>query len=198
MEEGLDIFGESDTASGRRRFVERLDGFIGEEGSDPQIGDVPLTQLFGRGWYWGSQEFSERLQKRLEGMAPRKSRNYRSRLAGPTRDHGERRAREIIAATEAHYDMDEAALCEDCRKDLRRASVAWALAKETSVPHAWNSEKLYLKSAANASQQIRRFHLAGKGPGEGFEGMEAVAEARITSLIVLRVSDVQARRGCYV
>lgn len=40
-------------------------------------------------------------------------------------------------------------------------SVAWAVAKETSVPHAWIAERLNLKSAANASQQIRRFH---KGP----------------------------------
>jgi putative transposase len=158
VEEGLDLFGESDTAKGRKRFVERLDGFIREEGSDPQIGEVPLTQLFNRGWYWGSQEFSERLQKRLEGMAPRKSRNYRSRLAGPTRDHGERRAREILAEAAAHYGIDEAALREDRRGDWRRASVAWAVAKETSVPHAWIAEKLNLKSAANASQQIRRFH----------------------------------------
>ena len=55
--------------------------------------------------------------------------------------------------------MDEAALTEDRRKDWRRASVAWAVAKETSVPHAWIAEELNLKSAANASQQIRRFQL---------------------------------------
>jgi hypothetical protein len=50
-------------------------------------------------------------------------------------------------------------LQQDRRGDWRRSSVAWALAKETSVPHAWIAEKLNLKSAANASQQIRRFHL---------------------------------------
>jgi hypothetical protein len=31
--------------------------------------------------------------------------------------------------------------------------------KETSVPQEWIAERLNLKSAANASQQIRRFHL---------------------------------------
>ncbi len=30
--------------------------------------------------------------------------------------------------------------------------------KETSVPQEWIAEHLNLKSAANASQQIRRFH----------------------------------------
>jgi hypothetical protein len=51
------------------------------------------------------------------------------------------------------------------------------LAKETSVPQVWIAERLNLKSAANASQQIRRFHLVPeqeqpkevKGHGNGQE-----------------------------
>ena len=58
-------------------------------------------------------------------------------------------------------------LRQDRRGDWRRSSVAWALAKETSVPHAWFAEKLNLESAANASPQIRRFHLV---PHAGCQG----------------------------
>jgi hypothetical protein len=92
-------------------------------------------------------------------MAPRKSRNYRSRSEGPSKDHGEKRARGILAEAMAHYGMTGDELRQDRRGDWRRRSVAWALAKETSVPHAWIAEKLNLKSAANASQQICRFHF---------------------------------------
>lgn len=155
----LDLYGERDDAAGRRRFVERLDGFVREERSDPSAFDLPLSKSFERGWYWGSQAFRERLAARLEVMAPRKSRNYRSRSAGPSKDHGEKRARGILTEAMAHYGMTGDELRQDRRGDWRRSSVAWALAKETSVPHAWIAEKLNLKSAANASQQIRRFHL---------------------------------------
>jgi hypothetical protein len=153
----LDLCGEDDTVAGRRRFVERLDGFVRSEQSDPQIGEVPLSKQFERGWYWGSQDFRERLLKRIGKLVPKKSRNYRSRSAGPAKDHGEKRALEIIVEACAHYGMSKGELRTIRRGDWKRASVAWALAKETGVPHAWIAEQLNLKSAANASQQIRRF-----------------------------------------
>ena len=97
------------------------------------------------------------LSKRIEALGARKSRDYRSRREGPARDHGIRRAAEIVAEGGAHYGMDESDLRRDRRGDWRRSSAAWAVAKETSVPHAWIAERLNLKSAANASQQIRCF-----------------------------------------
>ena len=157
-EAGLDLFGEADTVAGRRRLVDRLDGFIRAEQSDPQVHDLPLSKHFERGWFWGSQDFRERLLSQLEKLDPKKSRNYRSRSAGPSKDHGEKRAHEILAEGAAHYGMSEITLREDRRGDWTRSSVAWALAKETNVPHAWIAEKLNLKSVPNASQQIRRFH----------------------------------------
>jgi len=54
--------------------------------------------------------------------------------------------------------MSHESLREDRRGDWRRSFVARALARETSVVYAWIAEELNLKSAANASQQIRRFH----------------------------------------
>lgn len=76
---------------------------------------------------------------------------------GPAKDRGIRRAGKIIAEACGHYKMDEASLKIDRRGDGRRRSVAWAAAKETSVPQERIATRLNLKSAANASQQIRRF-----------------------------------------
>jgi hypothetical protein len=93
--EGLDLLGSTDTVAGRHRFIERLDGFIREEQSDPLAGDVPLSKQFELIWFWGSELFRERLVARIEKMGQRKSRNYRCRREGPARDHGRRKAEEI-------------------------------------------------------------------------------------------------------
>ena len=156
--EGLDLLGSPDTVAGRRRFIERLDGFIREEQSDPLAGEVPLSKQFERGWFWGSEAFRERLVARIEKMGERKSRNYRSRSEGPAKDHGLRRAEEILAEGAKHFGFTGEELRQNRWGDWRRSAVAWAIAKETSVPQEWIAEHLNLKSAANASQQIRRFH----------------------------------------
>jgi len=156
--EGLELFGQPDSAAGRRRFVEHLDGVARAENADPKgAKEVPLAKRFERGWYWGSEAFRERLIEKIDQLGNRRSRNYRSRVTGPTGDHGKAQANRIIAEGASHYGFSEEALREDRRGDWRRASVAWAVAKETSVPQAWIAERLNLKSAANASQQIRRF-----------------------------------------
>ena len=155
--EGLDLAGNPDTVAGRRRYIERLDGFIRAEGGDPEMEGVPLSKQFERGWFWGSEAFRERLANRIESLGVRKSRDYRSRKEGPAKDHGIKRAGNIIAEACVHYKLDEASLKIDRRGDWRRSSVAWAVAKETSVPQEWIANRLNLKSPANASQQVRRF-----------------------------------------
>src|SRR5690606_34684887 len=67
-EEGLALFGEADTTRGRRRFVERLDGFVRAGRSDPELENLPLSKHFERGWYWGTQDFRDRLLAQLEKL----------------------------------------------------------------------------------------------------------------------------------
>ena len=43
------------------------------------------------------------------------------------------------------------------RSDLRRAAIAWAIWKQSSVSQEWIAEKLGMKSRQNVSQRIRRF-----------------------------------------
>lgn len=118
---------------------------------------VSLSKKFERGWYWGSESFRERLGNRIAGLGDRKSRNYHGRNSGPSGDHGRKQASRIVKEGAEHYGMSIAELKKDRRGDWRRSSVAWAVAMETSVTQEWIAETLNLKSAANASQQIRRF-----------------------------------------
>ena len=158
MPKGLDLLGSPDTVAGRRRFIERLDGFIREEQGNPLAEEVPLSKQFERGWFRGSEAFRERLVARIGKMGQRKIRNYRSRTEGPAKDHGLRRAEEILAEGAKHFGFTAEELRQNRRGDWRRSAVAWAIAKETRVPQEWIAERLNLKSAANASQPIRRFH----------------------------------------
>jgi hypothetical protein len=59
------------------------------------------------------------LANRIEKLGARKSRDYRSRKDGPAKDHGIKRAGEIIAEACDHYKMDEASLKLDRRVDGR-------------------------------------------------------------------------------
>ena len=81
-EVGMERLGYVDTAGGRRRMVEELDRRALSEGR--QSGLVPLPEEVDarmshlrRGWYWGSQEFAEKLRGMLgQKMDAPRSRAY--------------------------------------------------------------------------------------------------------------------------
>jgi hypothetical protein len=110
-----------------------------------------------RGWYWGGQEFRERLEKLIPKM---KNRNYRSSALG--RDAGIADARKILHRAERHFGLGESEVGKLPRGDLRRTAIGWAIHRQCCIPLGWIVEQLNLSSAANASQQIRR--LASRKP----------------------------------
>ena len=86
-----------------------------------------------------------------------KNRNYRSSALG--RDAGIADARRILHRAEQHFRLGEGELGRLPRGDLRRAAIGWAIRRQCCVPLIWVAEQLNLSSAANASQQIRRFDV---------------------------------------
>ena len=164
--EGLSLFQEKDTVAGRRRFVERLDACARAESSD-SAGVVEkegqsLQSTLRRGWYWGSETFKERLLDAYGSESIEGSR--RSMKSSPAlKDFALGSAEAILRDGMKHYGMTEEEMGSHSRGDLRRASIAWAIWKRTSVPQAWMAEKMGLKSAANVSQTVRRFDRMGKG-----------------------------------
>ena len=73
-----------------------------------------------RGWYWGGQEFRERLEKLIPKM---KNRNYRT--SALWRDAGISDATKILDRAERHFGLDEGEVGKLPRSDLRRADGAW-------------------------------------------------------------------------
>jgi REP element-mobilizing transposase RayT len=161
VEKGLSAFGLGDSAGGRRKFVERLDRRIVSEGMEKA--GVPLLEAevdaryshLRRGWYWGSQAFGERMLKLgRKHLQKDRHRSYRSSLEALA--YGEVRAEELLREGLAAAGLSEAELGQLPGSDLRKVVVAGVIWERTTVGMKWIGQKLAMKSAANASQQIRR------------------------------------------
>lgn len=164
--EGLDIFGERDGTRGRRRFVERLDEIARCEAADKagvaELEGQSLQSTMRRGWYWGSQEFRERLVDRFGGKIGT-DRDRELRSSGLHRRHDEKGAEEILAQAQGHFGLSLEELRRPVRGDRRRVAVAWALVRRTSVPQGRIAEWLGLRTGANVSQRVKRFEQEDAG-----------------------------------
>jgi len=168
--EGLAAFGYPDMVAGRRRFVERLDRRAVEEG----MGRAGLPVLeaqadrrcshLRRGWYWGSQAFAERMLKMGDPVLGRpRHRTYRA--GGESRAHGQREAERLLEEGLQAAGLTRGELAALPGSDGRKAAVAKVIWEQTTVSQSWIAEKLFMKSPANASQQIRRY----EGSAKSFE-----------------------------
>jgi REP element-mobilizing transposase RayT len=160
-DEALAAFGCADTPAGRKRWVQRLDdrahaearAKCGMPAPEPER-DARRSDLR-RGWYWGSQAFAERILKVGEAVL-KKPRHRSARASQEKRAHGEQEARRLLAEGLAVAGLSEAALKKLPGSDARKVAVARVVWEQTTVDMTWLAVHLHLRSAANASQQIRR------------------------------------------
>ena len=157
--EGLAMAQCADTAAGRRRFVEHLDGRAQEEGIRAGViepGEDRRHSHLRHGWYWGSQAFAERmLQLAGKGMATRRNRTYRS--AALFRAHDEREAQRLLDGGLAAVGLSAKELDSLPGSDVRKVALANLLLERTVARQSWIAEKLAMSSAANVSQQVSRY-----------------------------------------
>lgn len=160
--EGLAMAQCPDTAAGRRRFVAHLDQRAQEEGSR-RAGVIAPENDHRRshlrhGWYWGSQAFAERTLKLAErAVMSRRNRTYRS--GAVSRAHDEREAERLLSGGLAAAGLKENALSHLPGSDLRKRALASLLMERTVARQSWIAERLAMRSAANVSQQVRRYRL---------------------------------------
>ena len=159
VSEGLAMAQCADTVAGRRRFVEHLDQRALEDGTrkagviSPE-GDCRRSHLR-HGWYWGSQEFAERMLKLAEkAVRSRRNRTYRS--GAVSKAHDEREAERLLREGLAAAGLEEEALEALPGSDTRKVALARLLIGRTVARQSWIAERLAMCSAANVSQQVRR------------------------------------------
>jgi hypothetical protein len=154
------ILGLEDTVRGRREMVERLDArglAEGEDSGRPAKGEVVDRRLsdLKRGWYWGSQEFAERMLGLTKALRkPRKSRAYQR--TPEVLHHGELAAREILERGLRREGLREQDLPRLRANDPRKVAVAREIWTMTSVGQGWIAEHLAMKNAANVSLALHR------------------------------------------
>ncbi len=159
--DGLGAFGFDDTDSGRKEFAERLERRMLAEGLEkagiPAVSeeiDKRLSNLE-RGWYWGSQEFAERMLKIGECVL-KKLRHPGSMAAKEIRAHGEEEAKRLIREGLAAAGLDAEELKKRQGSDPLKAVLAEIVWRQTTVNMAWIAHALNMRSAGNVRQQIRR------------------------------------------
>jgi hypothetical protein len=157
------MLGYPDTADGRRRMVEALDERARAEGVQSGIPqktgglDGRLSDLR-RGWYWGRQEFAEKMLKMSEALG--RKRRSRAFLRTPeVLEHGELKALEILEAGLEREGLQKADLPGLRANDSRKVAIAREIWQQTTVSQSWISERLAMKNAANVSLALHR----GKG-----------------------------------
>jgi putative transposase len=159
-ERSFAAFGCKDTVAGRRELIGRLDqraraeeakkcGWIARDGQS-------LNSTLRRGWYWGSAAFRQRLlDLAAEGLHRLGHRNRRS--TQQWRDHAQLSATDLIRQGLKALELTEGQLRATKGSERRKVSLAWAIARSTTLSQSWIADRLNMRSAANVSQQVRRF-----------------------------------------
>lgn len=161
VETGLELFRFPNSNSGRKRFVNRLNERARAErlaASQEALGSpemdlaANLNQTLQRGWCWGSESFRAQIKEafadQFEGDSNRGTQRIRKEVLEPEL---------ILLRAAQHFGVGLDDLRAGERKDLMRPAIAWVLARRTTAKQAWIAEVMGLSSAANVSQQVRRF-----------------------------------------
>ena len=159
-EKAFAAFGCKDSVAGRKALIERVERrAIAEEaqkcGWTVREGQS-LNSTLRRGWYWGSAAFRQKLLDlaagRLRGLV---NRNRRS--THQWHDHAQVAATKLIREGLRVLDLSEDQLKSSSGSEPRKVSLAWAIARSTTMTQSWIATRLHMRSAANVSQQVRRF-----------------------------------------
>jgi len=163
--EGLAVAQCADKAAGRRRFVEHLDGRAREEGArragviEP-VRDRRCSHLR-HGWYWGTQAFAERMLKLAsKRLAAGRNRTYRSAALAQAHDQAE--AERLLDEGLAAARLEASALDLLPGSDIRKVALADLVLARTITRQSWIADRLAMHSAANVSQQVRRYRMSRK------------------------------------
>ena len=155
----------ADTAAGRRNFVEHLDRRAREEGSRCAGIIEPATDRrrshLRHGWYWGTQAFAEQMLKcARKELNANKNRTYRS--ASVAKAHHEAEAERLLTEGLEAAELDHRALGQSAGSEIRKVALADLLLRCTVARQSWIADRLAMSSAANVSQQVRRFRAMKK------------------------------------
>jgi len=163
---GFSVCGLQDSARGRREYLEMLErrvdwrnptkaGAVYSEGEG--MPDLAIHSTLRRGWLFGSQKFREKLLALAGGNFEMGSRSKSNGYYGAaSRDHGESRAAELLAAGLRHFQLEQEELKVARKSDTRKCLLADILQAQTSVRLDWISAQLGMGTRSGCCKLIAR------------------------------------------
>ena len=174
-ERAFKTFKLEDNAAGRRQFVKRLDQRAQAEAT-AECGVPPLppeadarSSHLRRGWFYGTPAFGKAMRKLASTAAATAKRAPKSRSAASASSHSPQQAEAWLRQGLQAAGLKPAEVAKLKGSDPRKLLLADLLWRRTTVSQEWLAEKLSMKTAANVSQQLRRFDrvkIRAKAPKE--------------------------------
>ena len=142
----------------RRRYESHLESRVLELGL--KAGRAELEgqwEALRRGWYAGGETFAEKLRGRMQGRL--KGRRRESHSGAAKREHGERAAKELLAAGLARLGLGPDDLRQGRKVTAEKAALSQWLRERTTVSLRWVSERLgpgHYSNAGRGTRKMRR------------------------------------------
>ena len=153
LEDVLAEAGLSDTAYGRRRFMQRMEERRGELLIDAQKAAAALKTLR-RGWIIGSEGFRDRIMDRMEDLLAGKK-GTQIKRTDRQREHGKRLAERIVEAGLGYFGLKPVDLGNLPKSDGRKRIIGYLISRHTTVGLAWIGERLRMGDKTRVSRNCR-------------------------------------------
>jgi hypothetical protein len=151
----------SDTAIQRRRYLEHLEGVARDKEGVPTLPDDEkrsLQSTLQRGWYFGAENFREKLLKRLEKIKGKDGKAH-ARRGGYTgeqaREHGEAEAKRLIKRGLSLAGLKKGDLAGLKKGDWRKRVIGRTVRRGTVVPVVWIAETLRMGDPKRAAKLVQ-------------------------------------------
>ncbi len=166
---GFSVCGCPDRAQGRRQFLSLLDERIDWDQASKAGVDMPEEKQrfttppgvsMRRGWYFGSQEFGEKVadmfSAKLEEKTDKRADGYHG---NEVQEHGAKQAEAIVAAGLQHFKLETAELEGLSCNDVRKCLIAELVWRNTGVRLDWVRNTLKMGDRSYCSRLIKQMKM---------------------------------------
>lgn len=161
-ERALDNLGLADTAAGRRKYAEYMDGRVEEvRRSDQPWKADENWQKIRRGWFFGGEGFRHEILGRL-GKSLEKGRRE-SYSGEEVKTHDEARAEELIVAGLEKLGLEESDLGGMIKNSPEKYALAWLVRRNTCVGNGWIKARLRMGKATNFAEFLKKIEASKRG-----------------------------------
>ena len=162
VDEVLGRAGLSDTRSGRGNYRREMELRMSElaESDEPWSADEHWRGIR-RGWYFGDEDFRDRMLGLLDGVLAGRSRESFS--GAEVASHDEAAAEQLLLAGLEALGIVEEDLAEMKMSSPEKYALAWLIRRNTSVRNRWIKDRLHMGTATNFADFIRRIETSKHG-----------------------------------